>query len=165
MLSVRRTCPLKLLKLKRNLPFFQAHCHHRLLFWRKLPWKKFWMEGNRHQQSEPAGHRHGIKREDTDCMEKRRSTSPQDKDFTWRSRETEGQAASRRGSNRKHMSRTIRKRIFFLANRGSKQNKVSPWGYVVWVTDWEVRKLCGATGAKRQSWAERKCPSNAGLDS
>ena len=40
---------------------FQAHGHghNRLLFWRKLQWKKFWTEGNRHHQSKPAGHRHG----------------------------------------------------------------------------------------------------------
>ena len=48
---------------KRNLPFFQAHRHVHLhfwrKFWRKLQRKKFWTEGNRHQQSEPAGHRQG----------------------------------------------------------------------------------------------------------
>ena len=126
--------------------------------------EEFWMEGNRHQQSEPAGHRHGVKRET--------------------------QTARRREEARLRKARTLLEDLekqkgrlppgeevtgsicllpfensFFLANRGSKQNKVSPWGYVAWETDREVRKLCGATGAKRQSWAERKCPSNAGLDS
>ena len=99
---------------KKTCHFFHAHGHDRLLFWRKLQWKKFWMEGNRHQQSEPAGHRHGVKRE-TDWMETRRSTSLHGKDFTWRSRETEEQAASRRGSNQEHMSYTIRKRLFFFS--------------------------------------------------
>ena len=44
-LSVRRICPLKLLKLEKKLAFFQAQGHDRLLFWRKLQWK-FWMKGN-----------------------------------------------------------------------------------------------------------------------
>ena len=46
---------------KETFLFFQALDHDRLLFWRKLQWKKLWMEGNCHQQSEPAGHRHGSK--------------------------------------------------------------------------------------------------------
>ena len=45
---------------KETCLFFQAHDHDRLLFWQRLQWKNFWMEGNRHQQNEPAGHQHRL---------------------------------------------------------------------------------------------------------
>ena len=45
------------------------------------------------------------------------------------------------------------------------EQSISMGSSVICAIDREARKLCGATGAKRQSLSERKCPSNAGLDS
>ena len=88
---------------KRNLPFSRPKVTIAYFFGESYNGRSFgWTAINRHQQSEPAGHRHEVKRE-TDCTEKRRSTSAHSKDITWRSRETELQAASRK-SNREFMS-------------------------------------------------------------
>ena len=119
-------------------------------FWLKLQWKKFETEG--HQQSEAAGHRQGLKewhRLHGSGEEARPRTARR------RSGETEGQAASRRGSNQERLCPAIWKRPFFfkpaeVQSRTKFLNGVI-WG---WAIDGEARKLSGATGAKRQSWAE-----------
>ena len=81
------------------------------------------------------------------------------------SRETEGQAAIRRVSiycNREHMYFTIRKRRFLSQQKFKAEQSFSMGSSVGWAIAQEARKLCGAAGAKRQSWAEHECPSNAG---
>ena len=99
-----------LLKLEKILAFSSVLTITIVYFSGKVTMVEVWMEG--HQQSEHAGHRQ----------------------VRGRSRETERQAASRRGSDQERMFLAIRKRPFFVveANRGSKQNKVSQWGHL-WV--------------------------------
>ena len=55
--------------------------------------------------------------------------------------------------------------VFFSCQKFNTEQSFSTGSSVGWATDRESRKLCEATGAKRQSWAERECPSNAGLGS
>ena len=73
-----------------------------------------------------------------------------------RSGETEGQAASRRGSYQERICLTIRKRpFFFWSQQKLKAEQSFSMGLSVgWVIDREARKLSGATGAKRQRRAE-----------
>ena len=121
-LSVQRTYPLKLLNTrKETFLFFEAGFKITIPYFFGESYNGRSLDGG---QPPPAkrtcGHRHVIevKREtQTTYTETRRSTSPHGKDFTWRSRETEGQAASRRGSNQEHMSFTIRKRLFFYKKK------------------------------------------------
>ena len=122
---------------------FQAHGHghDRLLFWRKLQWKKFWMEGNRHQQSEPAGHRHGPELKDRHRHRLRGDAKKHVFSPKWRSRETEQQAASGRGSNKEHNIYifTTRKRLF------CQQKFKGPRAPLGWATNREARSHRSAT--------------------
>ena len=70
------------------------------------------------------------------------------------------------GEDLERMCPTIRKHLFFKPTEVQSRAKFLKMGLSVgWAIDREARKLSGATGAKQQSWAERECPSNAGLDS
>ena len=108
--------------------------------------KEVWTEG--HQQSEPAGHRQGLKEWHRLHGEEARLRTAR------RTGETEGKAAF--VSNQKRKCLTIRKQplLFWSPLKFKAEQSFSMGLSVGWAIDREARKLNQATGAKRQSWAE-----------
>ena len=134
MLSVRRTCPLKLAACSsyRKDPglFFRAHDHDRLLFWLKpkVTREELWTEGH-----VPA---------------KRTRRSPTGKGKISRNRRTN----ARRGSDQERMFFAIQKRPFFFwsQKKFKVEQSFSMGSSVGWVIDRKTRKQSGATGAEPQ---------------
>ena len=68
--------------------------------------------------------------------------------------------------NQERLKIAIQKRLFFFGQQKVKAEQSFSMGlFVVWAIDQEAMTLGEARGAKWKSWAERECPSNAGLDS
>ena len=140
--------------------FFRARDHDRLLFWRKLQWKKFWTD-----QPPPAKRTCrstiGVEREEQTARRHEEARLRMTRRRSW---DTEGQAAGEEVTVTRSICFYHSKTNFFLGQQKFKAEHSFSMG-PAWAIALEAMKLSRATGAKRKSWAERECPSNAGLDS